>query len=101
MASICLTWQEQWDGYREYKSGAIGSVNLSEFFVTIAEAATFFAVVGRLLQWRIIVGLIAEGVLAAPLAAHICKRLPSRALMILVGVLIIGLSIRTIYLALI
>jgi len=79
----------------------IGSVNLSEFFVTIAEAATFFAVVGRLLQWRIIVGLIAGGVLAAPLAAHICKRLPSRALMILVGVLIIGLSIRTIYLALI
>jgi len=47
--------------------GAIGSVNLSEFFVTIAEAATFFAVVGRLLQQRIIVGLIAGGVLAARL----------------------------------
>jgi len=28
------------------RMGAIGSVNLSEFFVTIAEAATFFAVVG-------------------------------------------------------
>ena len=78
---------------------AIGSVNLTEFFVTVAEAATFFTIIG-LVQWQIIVGLIAGGVLAAPLAAYICKRLPSRALMIIVGVLITVLSIRTMYLAL-
>ncbi len=78
---------------------AIGSVNLSEFFVTVAEAATFFTIIG-LVQWQIIVGLITGGVLAAPLAAYICKRLPSRALMIIIGILIIILSLRTIYLAL-
>ncbi len=78
---------------------AIGSVNLTEFFVTVAEAATFFAMVG-LVQWQIIAGLVTGGVLAAPLAAYICKKLPCRALMIIVGILITVLSARTIYLAL-
>jgi len=78
---------------------SIGSVNLAEFFVTIAEVATFLAVIG-LVHSRIIVGLIIGGVLAAPLAAYVCKRLPSRALMVIVGLLVIGLSIRTIYFAL-
>jgi hypothetical protein len=76
----------------------IGSVNLAEFFVTIAEAATFFTIIG-LAHWQIIVGLIIGGVLAAPLAAYVCKRLPSRTLMMIVGVVIIALSIRTIYMA--
>jgi uncharacterized membrane protein YfcA len=77
----------------------IGSVNLAEFFVTIAEAATFIAFLG-LVHWQVIAGLIIGGVIAAPFAAYICKRLPSRALMIIVGVLIVSLSIRTIYLTL-
>ena len=78
----------------------IGSVNISEFFVTVAEAATFFTILG-LVHWQVIVGLLIGGVLAAPMAAYVCKRLPSRALMIIVGILITVLSIRTIYLALI
>jgi len=77
----------------------IGSVNLAEFFVTIVEAGTFFMILG-LVHWQIIVGLIMGGVLAAPLAAYVCKRLPSRALMIMVGTLIIALSVRTILLSL-
>jgi len=77
----------------------IGSVNLAEFFVTITEAATFITTIG-LVQWQIILGLIIGGVLAAPLAAHVCKRLPSKTLMIIVGILIIVLSIRTIHQAL-
>jgi uncharacterized membrane protein YfcA len=78
---------------------AIGSVNLAEFFVTVAEAATFFLTIG-LVHWKVIVGLTVGGVLAAPLAAYFCKRLPARALMIMVGALIIVLSIRTLLLAL-
>ena len=77
---------------------AIGSVNLAEFFVTVAEAATFFLTLG-LVHWKVIVGLTVGGVLAAPLAAYVCKRLPARALMVMVGTLIIILSIRTIFLA--
>lgn len=74
---------------------SIGSVNLAEFFVTVAEVATFLTIIG-LVHWQIIVGLIIGGVMAAPLAAYVCKRLPSRALMIIVGLLIVALSIRTI-----
>ncbi|MCD6263447.1 sulfite exporter TauE/SafE family protein [Candidatus Bathyarchaeota archaeon] len=78
---------------------AIGSVNLAEFFVSITEVATFLTTIG-LVQWQIIFGLVIGGVLAAPLAAYICKRLPSKTLMIIVGILIIVLSIRTIHQAL-
>lgn len=78
---------------------AIGSVNLAEFFVTVAEAATFFLALG-LVHWKVIVGLTIGGVTAAPLAAYVCKRLPARALMIMVGVLIVALSVRTVVLAL-
>jgi hypothetical protein len=80
---------------------AIGSVNSAEFFVTVAESVTFFAMIGGLLfpHWEKIAGLMIGGVLAAPLAAWVCKKLPLKVLMIFVGLLIIGLSIRILYLA--
>lgn len=77
----------------------IGSVNLTEFFVTVAEAATFFTLIG-LVHWQIIVGLIIGGILAAPLAAYVCRMLPTRILMIIVGIAIVALQIRTLWLAL-
>ncbi len=80
---------------------AIGSVNSAEFFVTVAESITFFATIGTLLfqHWEKIVGLMIGGVIAAPFAAWVCKKLPHQALMLLVGLLITGLSIRILYLA--
>ncbi|MBM4425056.1 MAG: sulfite exporter TauE/SafE family protein [Chloroflexi bacterium] len=78
---------------------AIGSVNLTEFFVTLSESIIFILTIG-LTHWRVIVGLLIGGIVAAPAAAYACKHLPARALMLLVGVLIIILSIRTILLTL-
>lgn len=77
----------------------IGSVNLAEFFVTFCEAAIFLATI-RLIHWKIIFGLVIGGILAAPLAAYACKRLPRRTLAILVGILAIALSVNSIYQAL-
>ena len=77
----------------------VGSVNLAEFFVTTAEVTTFSATIG-LTHWQVVVGLIAGGIVAAPLAAYVCKRLPTRILMTMVGAAIVALSVRTIYLAL-
>ncbi len=77
----------------------IGSVNLTEFFVTAAASVTFVLTVG-LDYWRVILGLAIGGAVAAPLAARICQRLPQRTLMFLVGLVIIGLSIRTLVLTL-
>lgn len=72
---------------------AIGSTNAAEFFVTLAVSATFFAAIGLEL-WPVILGLVIGGVLAAPFAALITKKLPDRPLMILVAVVIILLSLR-------
>lgn len=79
---------------------AIGSVNFSEFFVTFAESVTFVLTLSIAQYWKIILGLLLGGVVAAPLAAYVAKKLPVRALMFMVGILIIGLSIRTIYMSL-
>jgi uncharacterized membrane protein YfcA len=78
----------------------VGSVNLAEFFVTLTEAATFFTLLG-IAYLEIILGLIIGGVIAAPFAAYICKKLPARTLLAIVGTVIIVLSIRNLYLTLI
>jgi uncharacterized membrane protein YfcA len=75
---------------------AIGSVNFSEFFVTFAESVTFVLTLSFLGYWQIILGLLIGGAIAAPVAAIVARKLPVRTLMFMVGVLIVGLSIRTI-----
>jgi uncharacterized protein len=74
----------------------IGSVNAVEFFVTLASSAVFVATLG-LSNWKIILGLALGGMLAAPLGAWACKKLPVKPFMMFVGVLIMLLSIRTLY----
>lgn len=78
----------------------IGSVNFSEFFVTLAESVTFVLTLTFTQYWQIILGLLIGGAIAAPFAARVTKNLPVKALMILVGTLIVILSVRTIYLTL-
>jgi uncharacterized membrane protein YfcA len=76
----------------------IGSVNFSEFFITFAESVTFVLALNFSEYWQIILGLLIGGGIAAPFAAILTKKLPIKALMITVGLLIVALSIRTIYL---
>ncbi len=83
----------------KYPRTTIGSVNFSEFFVTLAESITFVLTLSFSEYWQIILGLLIGGAVAAPFAARMTKVLPLKTLMIMVGVLIIILSIRTIYLA--
>ncbi len=78
----------------------IGSVNLSEFFVSFAQSVVFVVSLNFSEYWQIIVGLLIGGAIAAPIAATATKRLPIKWIMILVGIVIIALSIRTILLAL-
>lgn len=75
----------------------IGSVNFSEFFVTLAESIMFILTIG-LSNWNIIVGLLIGGVIAAPLGALVTKKLTQKVIMIIVGSLIIFLQLRTLYL---
>lgn len=73
----------------------IGSVSLSEFFVTLASALTFFSAIG-LGHWQVILGLTLGGVAAAPLAARLVGRLPQKQLFIGVGCIILIWSIQMI-----
>lgn len=73
---------------------SIGSVNLTEFFVTFAEATTFIFTIG-LTHWTIILGLLVGGVIAAPLGAYFTKRIPLKPMLLLVGTLIVLLNLRT------
>jgi hypothetical protein len=78
----------------------IGTVNLAEFFVTFFQAMTFLLTV-RFAEYRVaILGLIIGGVLAAPVAAWVCQKLSPRKMMVVVGLLVVGLSLRTIWLGL-
>ncbi len=70
----------------------IGTVSITEFFVTLASALTFFAVMG-LSHWQIVLGLIVGGVAAAPLAARLAGRIPTRWMFLGVGLMVIFWSL--------
>jgi hypothetical protein len=70
----------------------IGSVNAVEFFVTVAASVTFFTTLG-FSYIHMIAGLAIGGVLAAPLGAWVCKKIPAKPFMIMVGSFVVLLSI--------
>jgi len=79
----------------------IGTVNMAEFFVTLAIASTFFITLGLgEYNWAVIGMLLIGGVIAAPIAAYLCKRMPPRLLGILVGIALIGFNLRTLLITL-
>ncbi len=67
----------------------IGSTNLTEFLVTTVISVTFIVSLG----WSELssaIGLIIGGVLAAPLGGYMVSRIPTRPMMIAVGIVIIA-----------
>lgn len=77
----------------------IGSVNTSEFFLTITVSATFIATLGLAAFTHATVGLLIGGLAASPFGAVIAKRVPTKPLMVLVGCVLIATSGYGIYVA--
>lgn len=71
----------------------IGSVSLTEFFVTLASAFTFFTLLG-VSHWQVIVALMIGGTVAAPFAAKLAGKMPRKTAFILLGILVIIWSLR-------
>jgi siroheme synthase-like protein len=71
----------------------VGSVSLTEFFVTLASAFTFFTMIG-VSHWQTIIALIIGGLIAAPIAAKLAGKLPRKTAFLLLGALVIFWSIR-------
>lgn len=74
----------------------IGTVNTAEFFVTFFSTGVFMFFVG-IESWQIVLGLIAGGVIAAPLGALFAAKVNRRVMMIIIGIVIILTSLVTIY----
>jgi len=70
---------------------AIGSVNTTEFFVTVAASATFFIELG-LTPLKNLIPLVLGGLIAAPFSGWAVKKVPARPLMVGVGALVIVLA---------
>lgn len=74
----------------------VGSVDTSEFFIAISATAGFLISLGfNDINWAWAASLAIGGIMAAPLAAWVIKLLPSSALGILVGGVIILTSTNT------
>lgn len=70
----------------------IGTVNAAEFVVTLAVSITFLLSMG--LQYlNIVAGLLIGGMMAAPLAAVLVKRVKERWVLVAVGVLVLSISL--------
>jgi uncharacterized membrane protein YfcA len=78
----------------------IGTVNTAEFLVTVTISATFIAALGWEAFTVATVGLLIGGVFAAPLGAHIARRVEARKLLLAVGILLTATSCFGIYKAL-
>ena len=63
----------------------IGTVNSAEFFVTTSAAITFLLTLGWEVVTTATLGLLAGGIIAAPLGAVLARRLSASTLLILVG----------------
>lgn len=74
----------------------IGSVCLAEFFVVLASSITFFILL-KSLPFADVAGLIAGGLIAAPIAARLVGKLPLKAMFVSVGTVVIITSFTTLW----
>jgi uncharacterized membrane protein YfcA len=74
----------------------VGSVNAVEFFVTLTASVVFLLTMGTG-HLGIVLGLALGGVIAAPFGAWLVRYVKPKFLMPVVGLLVIALSLRTLY----
>lgn len=71
----------------------IGTVSAAEFIVSVAASVGFLANLWRLdVDWTVVFGLAAGGILMAPFAARLVAKLPARRLGIAIGIAIIVIN---------
>lgn len=77
----------------------IGSSTVAKFILTLTSAITFVFTLG-VQHWNIVLGLLIGGIVTAPFSAMLTSKLPPKKMFIIVGVLVITMSLITIYKAL-
>lgn len=77
----------------------IGTVNSVEFFLAVAVSVTFLMNMGIESFTQSMIGLLIGGVIAAPFGAIVAKRVPTKPLLFMVGVILTITSLYGIYMA--
>jgi len=77
----------------------VGSSTVAKFILTVTSAITFIFTIG-VQHWNIVAGLLIGGIITAPFSAMLTSRLPARKMFFVVGIVVIIMSIITIYRAL-
>ncbi|HEX7008024.1 MAG TPA: sulfite exporter TauE/SafE family protein [Alphaproteobacteria bacterium] len=72
---------------------SIGTVNTAEFFVSFAVSIAFLATLDLAGYGAVVLGLVAGGILAAPLAGWLVRVMLPRLAMALVATIVLGLSL--------
>jgi len=74
----------------------IGSSTSAKFILTVASAITFIFTVG-IHHWNIVAGLLIGGIITAPFSAMLTAKLPTKKMFAIVGIVVIIMSLITIY----
>ncbi len=74
----------------------IGSSTVAKFILTVASAVTFIFTVG-IHHWNLVAGLLLGGIITAPFSAMLTAKLPMRKMFVAVGIVVIAMSLITIY----
>ena len=77
---------------------SLGTVKLSRFFVAIVSSTTFiFMLMRHGTHWEAVAGLVIGSALASPIAAKISNKLSAKTLMVAVGIIVIIVSVNSIF----
>ncbi len=77
---------------------SLGTVKLSRFFVAIVSSTTFIIMLMKYgTRWEPVAGLVIGSALASPIAAKISNKLSAKTLMVSVAVIVIAVSINSIF----
>jgi siroheme synthase-like protein len=75
---------------------SLGTVKLSRFFIALLSSLTFITMLkGN--HWEAVAGLVIGSALASPIAAKISNQISTKAIMVSVGVIVILISIKSIF----
>lgn len=75
---------------------SLGTVKLSRFFIALTTSTLFIALLHNK-HWESVAGLVIGSAIASPIAAKISNKISAKAIMIAVGVIVIAISIRSIF----
>jgi len=78
---------------RKGVSYVVGTSSLAKFFINFISSVVLFFSIG-VSHWYVIAGLILGGVLAAPMASKLTRKIPRKPMMILVALLVILSSVK-------